>query len=74
MRMLRDMLEIATWIAVLRLKICGRRFLNYTTSENLTGTNYAERRELSTPTVNHCVLSILIATLLQHLRTLVVPK
>lgn len=40
MRMLRDMLEIATWIAALCLKICGRRFLNYTTGENLTRTNY----------------------------------
>lgn len=68
MRMLRAILEIATWIAALRLKICRRRFLNYTTSENLTGTNYAERLELSISTVNHCVLSILIATLLQHLR------
>jgi hypothetical protein len=39
MRMLRDMSEIATWIAELRLKICGRRFLNYTTGKHLTRTH-----------------------------------
>ena len=39
MRMLRDMLEIVTWIAALRLKICDRRFLNYTTGKHLTPTH-----------------------------------
>ena len=39
MRMLIDMSEIATWIAELHLKICGRRFLNYTTGKYLTQTN-----------------------------------
>ena len=34
MRMLRDMSEIATWIAELR-----RRFLNYTTGKHLTRTH-----------------------------------
>jgi len=39
MRMLRGMSEIARWIAELRLKICGRRLLNYTTGKYLTRMN-----------------------------------
>jgi hypothetical protein len=39
MIMLRDIAGIATWIAELSMKICRRRFLNYTTGENLTRMN-----------------------------------